>query len=335
MPFLKIHENMKKIMLSVLLLSSHVIGIGQSTFPKFVLLEQFTNTWCPICAGANPSFYSTIQKYPQNVHHVSIHPPYPYDKCPLYLYNKAGNQERASYYKISGTPSVVMNGVNSKAEQSFTENELKSEISKNSPLLVSVTEKGTGDNRSVTVTIKSSGAISGDLRLIVLLAEKNLKFTSQNGEVDHYNVFRKYLTASTGTKITIINNNEQKFDFNYKDSSGWKPEEMYALAFVQNAGNNEVLNSGTKFDLTTPIGEDPKSNSFKLYPTITRDMISIESSANAKKYEVINLQGQVLMQGTFPNQSLSTLSVKNLSPGAYWIKIKVDAGVQMAKFIKQ
>ena len=110
----------------------------------------------------------------------------------------------------------------------------------------------------------------------------------------------KYLTASTGTKITIINNNEQKFDFNYKDSSGWKPEEMYALAFVQNAGNNEVLNSGTKFDLTTPIGEDPKSNSFKLYPTITRDMISIESSANAKNMKSSTFRARCWCRVHFP-----------------------------------
>jgi thiol-disulfide isomerase/thioredoxin len=91
-----------------LLMTLH--SAGQINVQKFVLIEHFSNTWCPICAGRNPDFYALVQKYSKNIHQISIHPPYPYSGCPLYQYNKAENQERANYYNIQGTPALVLNG---------------------------------------------------------------------------------------------------------------------------------------------------------------------------------------------------------------------------------
>ena len=180
---------MKKIMLSVLLLSSHVIGIGQSTFPKFVLLEQFTNTWCPICRSQSILllYDSEISAKCTSCFDSST---YPYDKCPLYLYNKAGIRKGQLLQNIRYTlcrheRRQLKSGtiVYWKWTQIWN-------FQKQS-LLVSVTEKGPEITDRLRLPLNLQGAISGDLRLIVLLAEKNLKFTSQNGEVDHYNVFRK------------------------------------------------------------------------------------------------------------------------------------------------
>lgn len=311
---------------------------GQTSVAKYVLVEHFTNTWCPICAGRNPDFYATIQKYPKNVHQISIHPPYPYSGCPLYQYNKTENQERSNFYNLQGTPTVILNGGSLLGGSPLlTEDALKKEIAKTSPLSVLVTESGSGNNRVANISLKPNGAINGDLRLIAIIVERNLKFTASNGELDHYNVMRKFLTPVTGQKISITDAAEKKYVFSWKDSTGWKPEEAYVLAFVQNAGTNEVINSGTKFDnLATPLSIVPSLQVLKVYPTLAKDHINIElpNPVNSN-WEIINVHGQTIQRGVFHNLRLTSLPVASLTQGVFWIRIsQSDNQVFTAKFIK-
>ncbi len=304
---------------------------------RYVLVEHFTNTWCPICASRNPSLQDLLIKYPKNVHHISIHPPYPYSGCPLYQYNKIDNQDRATFYNIFGSPSVVLNGGGILGGSPLvTEDALKKEIARTSPLSVLVTESGSGNNRSATVTIKSSGAINGDLRLVVILVERNLRFTASNGELDHYNVMRKYLTTAVGQKITITDATEKKYVYAFKDSTGWKPEELYVMAFVQNFSTKEVFNSGTKFDLTTSIFGSFQTLSLKVYPTVARDLLFIDSpTSNPADWDIINTQGQVMIKGTALYNRSTAIAVNVLPPGVYFIKMKDSNKIYTAKFIKQ
>lgn len=310
---------------------------GQSNVQKFVLIEHFSNTWCPICAGRNPDFYATIQKYSKNVHQISIHPPYPYSGCPLYQYNKTENQERANSYNIQGTPSVVLNGGSVMGGSPLlTEDALKKELAKTSPLSVLVSESGAGASRSALVTLKPNGSINGDLRLIAIIVERNVKFTASNGELDHFNVMRKYLTPVSGQKISITDASEKKYVFNFKDSIGWKPEEAYILAYVQNAGTHEVLNSGTKFDnLTTSLLPVSSVLPLKVYPTLANDYINIElPMSGTKEWEIIDVHGQTIQKGHFNDSKASKLSILPLSHGLYWIKLDAGTNSYVAKFIK-
>ncbi|MEP7268572.1 MAG: Omp28-related outer membrane protein [Saprospiraceae bacterium] len=328
---------MKTWVLSFVLLLISVTLFGQDV-PRYVLTEHFTNTWCPICSSRNPDFYALIQKYPKNVHHVSIHPPIPYSGCPLYQYNKQQNTDRTAYYKIQGTPAVVLNGgpVNG-GYPLLSEDVLKKEIAKTSPLQVIVSETKNGGNRSATITLKSSGPISGDLRLFVMLVEKNLRFTASNGELDHYDVFRKFITPGSGQIINIPNSSEQKFEIPFQDTTGWKPEEIYALAFVQNAVTNEVLNSGTRFDqLTSATSNKVSVQNLKIYPTLAKDLLFIESPLDdIEKYDIINIQGQTLATGTLPKSKFASIGINMLPQGVYWIKMQQPDGIFLAKFVKQ
>lgn len=329
---------MKFSTIALVFLSAFTILRSQTTFAKYVLVEHFTNTWCPICAGRNPDFYSTIQKYPKNVHQISIHPPYPYSGCPLYQYNKTENQERSNYYNLLGTPTVILNGGSLLGGSPLlTEDALKKEIAKTSPLSVLVTESGSGNNRVANITLKPNGAINGDLRLVAIIVERNLKFTASNGEIDHFNVMRRFLTPVTGQKISITDASEKKYVFNWKDSTGWKPEEAYVLAFVQNAGSNEVINSGTKFDnLATPVVESKPLAGLKVYPTVSKEYINIEMpSFGNSVWEIINVHGQIIQHGAFHNLHMASLPVIALSQGVYWIRIsQSDNQVYTAKFVK-
>ena len=101
--------NMKNLALPLLLL--FCVGLNAQNLPKkYVLLEHFTNSKCPICASKNPAFYNLIANYPDDVHHIAYHPPIPYNTCVFYLDNPTENSGRASVYSINGTPRVALNG---------------------------------------------------------------------------------------------------------------------------------------------------------------------------------------------------------------------------------
>lgn len=328
---------MLKHLRSIIFLFGSLVVKGQEV-PRYVLVEHFTNTWCPNCASRNPSLFAVLQKYPKSVHHVSIHPPIPYSGCTLYQFNKVHNQERTSFYGVFGTPSVVLNGGNSMGGSPLvTEAQITAQIARTSPLSVLVSESGQDNNRIAEVKLKSNAAVSGDLRLIVLLAERNVRFTASNGELDHYNVMRKYLTPVSGQNITISQAGEQSFVFNYKDTTGWKPEEIYALALVQNFNTKEVLNSGTRFDqVTTSLGNAPRVSGLKIYPTLVDQAFYIDYFVQTSaRLEVYNTRGQLV----FHNQQLygrnPSIVVDGLASGVYLVKLVEGNKIFNARFIKQ
>lgn len=316
---------------------SFLPGFSQSV-PKYALVEHFTNTWCPICASRNPSLFNVLGNHPDRVHHVSYHPPYPYSGCPLYQFNKKENQDRADFYQVFGTPTVVLNG-GSKMGGSplLTESVLLAEMQKTSLVAVGVRESGQGQNRSATVTVRAGGAVAGDLRLQVLVVEKNLKFTASNGELEHYNVMRKFLTPTTGQMLSISSAGEQQFTFHFRDTAGWKAEEVYVLAFVQNATTREVLNSGTRFDeFSTPVNHSHQYKGIKVFPTYVNQEFNVDHAFTGKSdLKIYNLKGQLVMEQTLAETRFATVSVARLAPGAYWIKITDRESVYNARFIKQ
>ena len=92
----------------ILLLVLNVLLINAQA-KRYIFMEHFTNTWCSICGSQNPKFYSVLKNYEGNYHHMTIHPSFPYNQCPLYNANKTENSLRANYYSVSSTPTVVIN----------------------------------------------------------------------------------------------------------------------------------------------------------------------------------------------------------------------------------
>lgn len=302
-----------------------------------MLIEHFTNTWCPICASRNPSLNALILKYPKDVHHVSIHPPYPYSGCPLYQYNKVENQERANYYNIQGSPSVVINGGSVQGGNPLiSENSLKTEIAKTSPVSIIITETKNGIARTAKVRVKSTTGINGTLKLYAMIVEKNLRFTASNGELDHYNVFRKFLTPSAGQNITISSAVEQSFDFSFNDEPAWKSDEVYVLAFVQNTGTKEVLNSGTKFDELTTSLSNQNIKPLKVFPSLATEHLYIELPPyQVTKVSLINIQGQAVSLGTVSKGHINYINIHSLAQGVYWIQVNAGKELFVTKFIKR
>ena len=173
---------------------------------RYIFLDQVTNSQCGVCGASNPGFYSLLSNYAGSYHHLSIHPSFPYSSCVFYQANKTENNERASYYNITSTPTVMINGLTKKSASQVNATLLNAELAKTSPIEVIVKETS-GTNRAVTVEVKTVGTKpTGTYKIYAAIAEKTRNQTTGNGEKVHYDVFRKFITASSGDNISLADN---------------------------------------------------------------------------------------------------------------------------------
>ncbi|HHH50423.1 MAG TPA: Omp28-related outer membrane protein, partial [Saprospiraceae bacterium] len=241
----------KYLLLSSLFLFLAFSLVGQNV-KKIPLVEHFSNTRCPICASKSPALNNTLKANEGKLHHITYHPPYPYDDCIFYLANKAGNQGRANYYNVPGTPRAYLNGVKTSGSKLLPEESLASALELSSPVGIIVTEDviaGNNTMHTAEITLKTLGdKPDGNYKLYVAVVEKKIDYNAPNGETVHHDVFRKFLNfnTSSGQDIALpAKGDSLVLNFNFTIDNNWQEEEIYVLAFVQNDSDKSILNSGT------------------------------------------------------------------------------------------
>lgn len=308
---------------------------------KYVLIEHFTNSNCGVCAGRNPAFYNLITQaqYADDVHHVSIHPMFPYPSCVFYQANTTENAQWTAQYPVQGTPTIVLNGaLQTPSNPLLTEAKLQTYLNQTSPLYLQVTESGTGNARSVNVKARAVGDIpSGDYRLFVAVLEKTINQQTGNGETVHRDVFRKMLTAVAGDAFTPPSaGNTAEFNFNFNLSGNWNAAEVYVLAFVKEMDSKQVLNSGTRFDPVLSDVFEIAPMQLRIVPNPVQEQAFIAlGDDRAQSLEVFNVSGQRVSGDFTQENSTVALSTARLSPGIYFVKVAGSNGVYVGKFVKE
>ena len=331
---------MKKLLFIPLIVLMGAAAFAQSSAKKYVLIEHFTNSWCGICASRNPSFYASIVPYAADIHHISIHPSVPYQGCVFYQANKSENQARADFYGVPGTPRVALNGTFLASGSTLLPvATLQSHLNKTSPIAIKVTDAIAGSNFTTTLDISYLGNVpSGNYRLFVAVVEKTINLTTPNNEKVHHDVFRDMLTAIAGNPITPgAAGTTAKLTFTGPINAAWQTSELYALAFLQNVDTKEVLNSGTKFDLTSSASNEPLvQRQVRVYPNPTRDvaLVPLENDA-VEKVEAYTLSGQRTDLAFSNDNQQVQVETDQLAPGVYVLKITGRKGVYTARMLRQ
>ena len=132
------------------------ISEAQSSAKRYILVEHFTNSRCSVCASRNPDLFAVIDDYPDDVHHISYHPPIPYLDCIFYQANPEGNSDRAGYYGVNGTPVAYMLGELPTGSGLLERPALEAELGKASPIEIIVEEVGVVNR---TVKYRSEGFV--------------------------------------------------------------------------------------------------------------------------------------------------------------------------------
>jgi hypothetical protein len=79
-------------------------------------------------------------------------------------------------------------------------------------------------------------------------------------------------------------------------------------------------------------------NTLTLYPNPAQDRINIEQTDNQSgetMVSIFNMQGKELLNNTFRNQNVMTLTIGTLSKDIYFVKVINNMNVTVMKFIKQ
>ncbi|MFK7932255.1 MAG: T9SS type A sorting domain-containing protein [Saprospiraceae bacterium] len=325
---------MKNILTLFLVIFVSVSGFSQAK--KYLLFEHFTNTNCSICAARNPPFFALIENYPDDVHHIAYHPPYPYINCVFYQHNRDENQNRTDFYSIPGTPRVVWQGGQKTSPSVVTAEKIEEELAETSPIEILV-EETTGEMRTVSITIRTVGEKPvGNFKILAAVAEKEVNYAAPNGEDLHHNVFRDMISPISGEIINFAETGgEVTFTYEYELNAEWEADQIYTLAWVQDFDIGDILNSGTRFDPRVTSTENVlPASAINITPNPAQNWLNIslqniDSQENTLR--LIDLTGkEILRQTTEQNVQLD---VQNLARGMYLLQIQTEAGTAVKKVI--
>ena len=331
---------MKKLFsLSIALLLGATLT-AQESAKKYLLIEHFTNSNCPPCASRNPAFYNLITQaqYADDLHHISVHPMFPYPQCVFYQANTVENTAWTGLYPISGTPTIVLNGATqSPSNPIITEAKLQTFLNQTSPLYLEVTESGPNNARQAHIKAKVLGDVpTGNYKLFVAIAEKTVNQQTPNGETVHRNVFRKMLTAVEGNDFAVpAIGQSSEYDFNYTIPATWNASEVYVLAFVKEVLTKQVLNSGTRFDPVLSGTEEILSSSLKIVPNPVSEVAKVQLEEDAVlNVDLYTIDGKRSTVNIENQNGALELSTQTLAPGIYLLKITGKKGTYVGKFVK-
>lgn len=96
---------------------------------------------------------------------------------------------------------------------------------------------------------------------------------------------------------------------------------------------SELIAAFFESSTTTSTSEtilDP--NSVSVYPNPVKDLLSIQTAYSVEQIEIFSITGQRVFAVTQPNLPIS---LSDLRPGIYLLKIKTDAGMDVKKIIKE
>ncbi len=329
---------MKKTNFLLCFLAATVAASAQAK--RYVLLEHFTNSNCSNCKSKSPAFFSLVDQYINDVHHISYHPSFPYSTCIFYQANTVENTGRTNYYNVNGTPRVALNGTLAPASsQLLPPATLQAQLGQTSPLYLSVQETENGNQRTANISVRTEGTVpAGTYKLLAAVVEKKVDYTSPIGYSTHRNVFRKMLPALEGADFTPAAVGQSvNFSYTFTLNPNWVADSIYVVAFIQNTATKEVLNSGTKFDpLVLGAGEVTRPELVQIQPNPVTDVarVLLPAEETAQRMEVFSLDGRLVASAYETQAGLVEFAVSGLAPGVYVVKIAGEKRTYTGKFVK-
>lgn len=225
-----------------------ILAISQSysAEPKLILVEQMTTSsnnspeLLPIANQFNQIVNSNVEVLPMTIH-MNHNPDLFWEQRKdlsnrILMYKEQGESYPPASFYVNGSEVVGIQGL---------QNKINSEKNQTSPIKMKVQ---IGNNSSqfffVEVKMDIDTILESSDVLFCALIEKHIVApqVGNTNESDYYYVTRKIdLQPTGGAKITRndLGFSGNRFDFNMEDY--WNLEEIYAIAWVQNAVTKKVL----------------------------------------------------------------------------------------------
>lgn len=225
-----------------------------------VLIEEATNASCGPCADQNPFFehYLTQAHNREYIIPVVYHANFP-GRDVMNAANAVMHNARVSYYRITGIPRAVVNGIQAPSSGSSYAGAPGDTVAlaraatkflgTTSPITLQVSQaRGSASSGWATalVEVSSTEAIAGK-RLHIVVVERHSYYENAgtNGEKDFHYIARMMLPDHQGKALDLNAGAKEFFTEDFILDPGWDADEIYIVAFVQDPVTREVLQAGS------------------------------------------------------------------------------------------
>lgn len=182
---------------------------------------------------------------------------------------------------------------------------------------LTIVKTGTDTYEASIVVDQISNYYPSNLKLRTALTESNIVFTWQNQSELHW-VCRDMYPSAVGTNLDFSSVSSQTFSTTFS-TAGYVADNCEFVAWVQLGATGDVTQA-VKVDLSTVTGiEETNTTSWSIYPNPANDQITI-SGIDKAQYEIVNINGQVVMSGTIEN-GFETINISTLNQGSYFARI--------------
>lgn len=225
-----------------------VTCIVQAQTPRMVLAESYTSTTCGPCGSQNPAFDALLHANEDKITSIKYHMSWPPPgNDPMYHHNTVDNNARRTYYNINSVPHVHLDGnYYNGTPSTINQTRINNAAAVPSPFEIRMQHRLSDDQDSVYVTmmIRATEQVTGQLVAHIAVIEKEIHFTSPpgtNGERDFYNVMKALLPSKNGTSLSDF-----PLGAYVVIETAWELQNVYnvdqiaAVGFVQDNNNKHV-----------------------------------------------------------------------------------------------
>ena len=221
----------------------------RGTTQRVVLMEDFTNTACGPCAGANPNMDAAADSFGESkLSFVRYHVHWPSNADPFYTANSGENDARRSYYGVNSVPWIVIDGEKISGTSQIN-SKVNARLAIPSKLQIDVSGSLGANSGTIDVSIEALDSISQtNLRARIMILESNISYNAPNGETNHRFICRDMVDNANGAAVSLSNQGDTAdLSKSFNIGGSWKEEEMTAVVFVQSDTTKEVLQSKVYF----------------------------------------------------------------------------------------
>lgn len=321
----------------------HDLGISDEYTGRTTIIEQFTSSTCPPCAGLNTTFAPTLTSLNtnqpgSNIAAIKYHMNWPAPGNDP-SYNPDGNT-RKSYYGVTGIPDLFQDG---KPMNSVAAGTIQALGARDAFVDMNLSYWTNGNTINVTVDVTPLWQYSGTHKVHIGLVENSYDYAASTTTQDEFHyVQRKMLPNGQGnTLAAFVEDQTQTVNRQYTMTFGgpaqgnynfWEggPEDVTVVAFVQNVATKEILQAALA-PVVVGMNENEAGQDLRIFPNPTNGELNLMfdasmASGNAT-IEVFNTLGERVYGINRPlngGAQREVLDLGGLNDGVYFVHITAD-----------
>lgn len=334
-----------------------VINVVPALTQRRPLMEVFSSSTCAPCAPANASFKALMdQQPPDHFTVIKYQMSWPGTGDPYYT-QEGG--DRRTFYGVNSIPNMQIDGGWNQHAGQATQAILDQFRAVPSFVNINATSTRNGQTINAQISVSPVADLTGNIRLFAAIKEtQTTQNVKTNGETVFYDVFKKFMTPSTGQVVTNLNaGTTQTFNLSYTFNGTYilppnatQPvnhatnhtvenfNNLRVVVWLQDMTSKQVLQS-TQATMSMVGVDESESRDFKLYPNPAKDQLNVDIQSLTHidnfKWKVLHVNGQVLMSGSKSTDAKLLLDVSSLPAGLYILEIESGSQVVVrSKFQK-